>query len=74
MSGGYDFRRACFSNDLCESTNSLDGPQGRGLLKRRIVVEKVGEGGQECRASGAPTAGRGGRVVFGLLPSPSGLG
>jgi hypothetical protein len=33
-------RKACFFNDLSESTKVVDGLQGRALLKRRFVVEK----------------------------------
>ena len=36
------FGRKCLFNDLCESTNSVSGVQGRGLLKRGIVVGKAG--------------------------------
>jgi hypothetical protein len=35
-----DSGRACFFNDLSESTKVVVGLQGRGLLKRWFVVEK----------------------------------
>jgi hypothetical protein len=34
------FWKACFFNDLSESTKGFDGVQAPGLLKRRFVVEK----------------------------------
>jgi hypothetical protein len=39
-SGDGCFRRACFFNDLCESTKVIGELQGWGLLKRWFVVEK----------------------------------
>jgi hypothetical protein len=39
-SGDGCFRRACFFNDLCESTKVVGELQGWGLLKRWFVVEK----------------------------------
>jgi hypothetical protein len=39
-SGGGCFWKACFFNDLSESTKVVDGLQGPGLLKRWFVVEK----------------------------------
>jgi hypothetical protein len=37
---GCCFRKACFFNDLSESTKVVEGLQGWGLLKRWFVVEK----------------------------------
>ena len=42
--------RACFFNDLSESTKGIDGLQGLGLLKRRFVVEKWVVGGESADA------------------------
>ena len=39
-SGDGAVGRACFFNDLSESTKVVDGLQGQGLLKRWFVVEK----------------------------------
>jgi hypothetical protein len=50
LPNGRCFRKACFFNDLSESTKGMDGVQGRGLLKRWFVVEKWVVGGESADA------------------------